>query len=191
MSNRPIVFLDRDGTIIRECHYLSDPDQVELLPGVSQGLQQLQAMGLRLVVLTNQSAIGRGYFDLDRLQQIHQRLQTLLLQEGIHLTAIFFCPHVPQDRCHCRKPNPGLIEQAAQSLKFSPSQSFVVGDKPCDIELGLRIKATTFLVRTGYGIETEINSTTNPHYVVNDLSETAQVIQTLLTAKSREVVYAT
>ena len=102
MSKRRFIVLDRDGTIIRECNYLSDPDQVELLPGVADGLRKLRKEDLGLVLVTNQSAIGRGLFDIPRLDQIHQRLQELLLAERIYLDGIYYCPHKPDDCCSCR-----------------------------------------------------------------------------------------
>ncbi|MCS6863133.1 MAG: HAD family hydrolase, partial [Abditibacteriales bacterium] len=164
--------------VIVERHYLSDPEQVELLPGAAEGLRQLRAMGLGLVVLTNQSAIGRGYLDATRLGQIHQRLQELLAAEGVQLDGIYFCPHLPEDNCACRKPRTGLMERAAKAWGFDPTAAFVIGDKPCDIELGRSVGATTFLVRTGYGAQHE--GAAPADYVVDGLEEAAQVIRGLL-----------
>jgi D-glycero-D-manno-heptose 1,7-bisphosphate phosphatase len=114
MTQRRFVVLDRDGTIIVERHYLSDPAGVELLPRVASGLQHLSALGLGVVVVTNQSGVGRGLFDTTRLALIHQQLCVLLAAEGIHLDGIYFCPHIPADDCACRKPRTGLLERAAQ-----------------------------------------------------------------------------
>ncbi len=177
---KQFVVLDRDGTLIVERHYLSDPEQVELLPGVVQGLRQMCQMGLGLVVVTNQSGIGRGYFDHQRLAEINARMLELLAAEDIFLDGIYHCPHVPDDRCHCRKPEPGMILQAAADLNFQPANCFVIGDKPCDIELGQRVSATTLLVKTGYGAEVAANQTTNPDYLVENLAEAARVIHTVL-----------
>ena len=187
MKRRRFVVLDRDGTIIVERHYLSDPRQVELIPGAASGLRQLSEMGLGLVVITNQSAIGRGFFDKEQLDRIHQRLHNLLEQEGVHLDGIYVCPHIPEDNCSCRKPQPGLVELAAQELNFDPSDSFVIGDKACDIELGRRIGATTFLVRTGYGAEVVADAMITPDYVVDDVQAAVPVIQRILGAKERTV----
>ena len=118
MNRQRFVVLDRDGTIIVEHHYLSDPDRVELLPGVAEGLCQLTQMGLGLVVITNQSAVGRGFFDLARLNLIHQRLYALLETEQVHLNGVYFCPHTPQENCPCRKPRPELLELAGKELGF-------------------------------------------------------------------------
>src|SRR5205814_2994218 len=124
---------------------------VELLPGVVAGLRALRDLDLGLVVLTNQSGIGRGYFSGDQLDAVHARLCELLAQGGVTLDGIFICPHRPEDACACRKPAPGLADQAAAALGFDPRTTFVVGDKHCDIDLGRRLAATTFLVRTAYG----------------------------------------
>jgi D-glycero-D-manno-heptose 1,7-bisphosphate phosphatase len=180
--SRRFVLLDRDGTIIVEKHYLSDPEAVELIEGAAEGLRRLRAMGLGLAIVTNQSAIGRGYFDRDRLGEIHARLLELLGAEGIAIDGIFFCPHTPDDACACRKPRPGLIEQAAAALDFTPSQSFVVGDMKSDVELGRGVGATTLLVRSGYGARTESEAAASPDHVVDGLDEAASVIERALRA---------
>lgn len=187
MTLRRFVVLDRDGTIIVERHYLSDPRQVELIPQVATGLRQLSEMGLGLVLITNQSAIGRGFFDHSRLDLIHRRLCELLEAERVHLSGIYFCPHMPKDDCLCRKPRPELIERAAKELDFDPKTSFVVGDKACDVELGQRVGATTFLVRTGYGAQVAAESRVKPDYIVNELWEAAQVIKRLITMSERRL----
>ena len=176
MNPQKFVIFDRDGTLIYERHYLSDPTQVELIPGVIEGLKQLSEAGFGLIVVTNQSGIGRGYFDQARLQQIHAYLQSLLGVAGICWDGLYYCPHTPADECHCRKPQPGLIEQAAHDLGFDPSQSYVVGDKPCDIHLGEAVGAVTLLVRTGYGEKVADEGRITPNYVVKDVKEAADVI---------------
>jgi histidinol-phosphate phosphatase family protein len=191
MKPSQFVLLDRDGTIIKERHYLSDPQLVELLPNAAKGLRLMREMNLGLVGITNQSAIGRGFFDEVRLEQIHHRMGELLAAEGVYLDAIYYCPHTPLDDCQCRKPRIGLVNRATQALKFSPHKSFVIGDKPCDLELGQRVGATTFLVRTGYGAQFVAEGTVNPDYVVDDLCEAALVIQDLLAAERRVGLYAT
>ncbi len=174
------VLLDRDGTIIVERHYLSEPHQVELISGVAEGLRNLSQRGLGLVVITNQSGIGRGLFDRACLDLIHRRLRELLEAEGVHLNGIYFCPHIPEAACPCRKPRPGLVELAAKELGFDPKTSFLIGDKPCDLELGRRVGATTFLVRTGYGAQIAAQVEVPPDYVVEDVGEAARMIQRLL-----------
>jgi D-glycero-D-manno-heptose 1,7-bisphosphate phosphatase len=187
MKRRPFVVLDRDGTIIVERHYLSDPRQIEFLPGAVEGLRQMRALGLGLVVVTNQSAVGRGFFDETRLDAIHRRLCELLATAGIHLDGIYFCPHTPEDDCPCRKPKPGLIERAASDLDFDLSASFVIGDKPVDIEMGRQVKAKTFLVCTGYGADFVNDPAVRADYRADDLSEVAQTIQRLLAVGDAQV----
>lgn len=187
MSGPRCVVLDRDGTIIVERHYLSDPDQVELISGVAEGLCQLRTMGLGLVVVTNQAGVGRGLLDRTCLDLIHQRMSELLKAEGVHLDGIYYCPHTAEDDCECRKPRTGLIERAARELDFDLQATFVIGDKPCDVELGRRVGATTFLVRTGYGAEVIAQAPVTCDYVVDDVGQAAQVIARLLSGNESDV----
>ena len=173
MTKRKFVALDRDGTIIVERRYLSSPDQVELLPGAAAGLRAMRALGLGLVLVTNQSALARGYFDMARLEATHDRLRELLAAEDVQLDGIYVCPHVPEDGCDCRKPLPGLLLQASREFGFDAADALVIGDKPCDIELGQAVGATTLLVRTGYGAEHEAARTVIPDHVADDLVEAA------------------
>jgi len=174
--NRRYVMLDRDGTLIADRHYLSDPDQIELLPGAIEGLQKLMQLGLGLVVITNQSGIGRGYFSSARLDEVHHRLKSLLADHRVFLDGIYVCPHLPEDRCSCRKPLPGLVSSAAAELGFEPSAGFVIGDKPCDIELGRAINARTFLIRTAYGAQSAADAITLPDFTVDNILEAAAII---------------
>lgn len=182
---RQFVLLDRDGVLIVERHYLSTPDQVEILPGVIQGLEEMRSLGLGLVIVTNQSAVGRGYFDISQLQSIHARLTELLGQSGVALDGIYSCPHTPDDGCTCRKPRTGLVDQASQDLGFDPRLSYVIGDKACDIELGRRLGATTILITTGYGAQTIADGSARPDFVVDDLVQAARVIGGLLASGLR------
>jgi histidinol-phosphate phosphatase family protein len=172
----PVVLLDRDGTLNVEVHHLSHPDQVEFLPGAAEGLRRLRSAGCRLIVVTNQSAIGRGYFDEARLREINARLQALLREQGVTVDAIYHCPHRPDDGCRCRKPGTELVERAAGEFGFDPSRAYVIGDKPCDIELGRAVGARTMLVRTGYGAVHEAAGDAAADHVVDDLSSAADII---------------
>lgn len=173
------VILDRDGTITVERNYLSNHNQVELIPNAAKGLKKLRNLGLGLLVITNQAGVGRGYFNLNDLKLIHERMIDLLAAEGVAIDGIYFCPHKVEDNCTCRKPKLGLIEQALKKHNFDPKGCFVIGDKALDIELGEAMGATTFLVRTGYGAEVEKEKKASPDYIVNDLLEAADVIQRL------------
>ncbi len=149
-----VAIFDRDGTVNVEHHYLSRPEQIALLPGAAEGMRLLQRRGYRLVIVTNQSGIARGYFDETRLDEIHRQLLSLLAAEGVSIAGIYTCPHHPDAGCACRKPKPGLVHQAARELGFAPEESLVFGDKSCDIALGRRVGATTVLVATGHGSDT-------------------------------------
>ncbi|HWG44463.1 MAG TPA: HAD family hydrolase [Gemmataceae bacterium] len=179
MTTQPFVLLDRDGTLIVERNYLARVEDVELLPTTAQGLRLLNDLGLGLAVLTNQSGLSRGYFDQAALDAIHAHLRQLLAKEGVSLAGIYVCPHTPDDDCDCRKPRLGLARRAAAELHFDPAASFVIGDKPCDIELGRRLGATTFLVRTGYGLLHEREGLQADH-VVDDVLAAAHVIRALI-----------
>ena len=180
MGGRRFVLLDRDGTIVVEKHYLSDPDELELIDGAAAALRRLSELEVGLVVVTNQSGVGRGYFDVERVEAIHGRLQERLAAAGVELDAILYCPHHPEAGCGCRKPATGLAEQAAARLGFDPARSFVVGDLPSDIGLGRALGATTLLVRTGHGADTERRGRARPDHVVDDLAAAARRIEELL-----------
>ena len=174
LSSRRFVLIDRDGTVNVERHYLSEPDQLELIAGVGAALRRLGEAGFGIAVITNQSGIARGYFDAARLAAIHDRLVGLLAAEGAHVDGIYVCPHGPDDDCACRKPLPGMAEQAMAEHGFDPCQAVVVGDKEVDVELGKAIGATTILVRTGHG-ETYAATSAADH-VVADLPAAVEVI---------------
>ncbi len=179
------VFLDRDGTVIVEKHYLHDPAGVELLPGVVAGLRRMAGLGLRLVLVSNQSGVGRGYFGREDVERVNGRLVELLAAQGLRLDALYLCPHAPTEACDCRKPLPGLITRASRELGLNPAASFVIGDKLCDVDLGLAVQATTILVTTGYGkAHRELEGCT-PHHVAAGLEEAAQVIETALRGRKQ------
>lgn len=143
---RRFVLLDRDGTLIAKRLYLSDPAGVELLPNAVEGLKAMRELELGLILITNQSGVGRGYFDLDQVHAVHDRLGRLLAADGIVLDDILFCPHHPDDGCGCRKPATGMVEKAAARWGFAPAQSFLIGDAECDLALGKALGSYT--VRT-------------------------------------------
>ncbi|MBI3895984.1 MAG: D-glycero-beta-D-manno-heptose 1,7-bisphosphate 7-phosphatase [Acidobacteria bacterium] len=182
-----LVLLDRDGTINVEKEYLSNPDDVELLDNAAEGIRRLRNLGLKVVVITNQSGVGRGYFEQSTLQRIHKRLLGLLAAEGAQLDGIYVCPHHPDDGCGCRKPQVGLLRQAAEEFKADLAQAFVIGDNLGDIEAGRRVGATTLLVRTGYGADIATRGGVDANYVVADLAEAAEVIAQLV-GNQREAI---
>jgi D-glycero-D-manno-heptose 1,7-bisphosphate phosphatase len=130
---RRLALIDRDGTIIVDKVYLSDPDGIEFAPGAIEGLRLLRDAGFALVLVTNQSGIARGYFDIATLERIHDRLRSMLAIQGLQLKAIYFCPHGPDDGCDCRKPAPGMIKSAMRDLGFQPDEAVVIGDSDGDM----------------------------------------------------------
>lgn len=142
------VFLDRDGTLNYDPGYLSVAADVRLLAGVGPALARLKRAGARLVVVTNQSGVGRGIFTLKDLEAIHARLEGLLEQEDVALDAIYFCPHHPDDGCHCRKPETGMVERAVSELELDLRRSYLIGDHLRDIQLAKRVGAKAILLTT-------------------------------------------
>ena len=173
------MILDRDGTIIVHKHHLTDPGEVELIPGVAEGLRQLRDLGLGLVVVTNQSIVGRGKLPPAGLRAVHDRLRSLLAAEGITLEGIYTCPHRPEDECDCRKPKTGLVDRAARELGFAPGECFLVGDNTCDVGLGRACGAVTFLVRNRYGAPEGDECPLTPDMQVADFGEAVAGIRAL------------
>ncbi len=157
MSHRA-VFLDRDGTINEEVGYVNHIERFTLLPRVGQAIRLLNQHGLKAVVITNQSGVARDYFPESLVQRVHLKMKDLLKEENAYLDGIYYCPHHPdvgsppyRQKCRCRKPSTGLVEEAVRDLDLDCSKSYVVGDRGADIEFAHRIGATAILVLTGYG----------------------------------------
>lgn len=169
------VFLDRDGTINHDPGYISDPDKLLLLPGVASALARLKAGGFELIVISNQSGVGRGLFPVEALGPVHARMNELLAAEGVRIHHIYYCTHHPKEDCECRKPKPKLIRDAARDLGVDLSRSYMVGDKGTDLEAGRAAGLhAVALVRTGYGAETERSLPDGgADFIGEDLSEVA------------------
>lgn len=157
-GNRPAVFLDRDGTIIRDVGYLADPDGIDLLPGAVEGLLQLQQEGYLLVVVTNQGGVALGRMSLEQVHAVHRRLAEVLAGRGVQLTALYFSPYhprgsvAPYNREHdSRKPGPGMLLQAAGELHIDLPASWIIGDSARDIEAGLAAGVRTCYLRLAVG----------------------------------------
>jgi heptosyltransferase-2 len=140
------VFLDRDGTLNYDPGFLKVAAELKLLSGVGPALARLKNAGAKLVVVTNQSGVGRGILTLKDLEAIHARLEGLLEQEGAALDAIYFCPHHPDDGCRCRKPNVGMVERAVSELQLDLRRSYLIGDRERDIQLAHRMGAKGILI---------------------------------------------
>ncbi len=171
-----VVFVDRDGTIIVERNYLADPAQVALERGALAGLSRLAAAGYALIVLTNQSGIARGYFDLATAQRVNARVNDLLAEAGIAVAGWYICPHGDGDGCDCRKPAPGLALQAARELGIAIDGAWVIGDKMSDARLADAIGGRAIVVTTGHGAGAVDAARAAEIPVVADLSEAADVI---------------
>jgi D-glycero-D-manno-heptose 1,7-bisphosphate phosphatase len=157
--SRPAVFLDRDGTIIEERGYLERLEHLDIFPWTGDALRLLKRAGYATVVITNQSGIARGLIDEAFLNHLHQTIDARLLSSGGGIDRYYFCPHFPQAKieryrqtCGCRKPAPGMIEQACREMDLDPSGSVMVGDRWLDVACGGAAGTRTVLVRSGHGL---------------------------------------
>lgn len=176
-AGRPAVFLDRDGTLIRERDYLSDPDDVELVEGTVEALAELRDAGYALIVITNQSGIARGYYTEEDYRAVAARLDAILREAGTPVDATFYCPHHPEETgpCPCRKPGTGMHREAIRRLGLDPERSWFVGDKLSDLVPARRLGGRGILVRTGYGGETEAELP-GDFLVADDLRDASRTI---------------
>lgn len=183
MANKAI-FLDRDDTLIEDPGYISDPDQVKLLDDVPETLNALRAMDYKLVVVSNQSAVARGIVTEEVLGQIHNRLEHLLAQEKSSLDAIYYCPYHPdgvipkyrRDSDH-RKPNPGMLLDAARDLDIDLHQSWMVGNSPSDVEAGARAGCRTIIVDSRAHQQKIKPGQREPDYRAVNLKEVVNIIK--------------
>lgn len=152
---RPAVFIDRDGTLNVEKNYLHKWEDWEWIPGAVEAIQRLNAAGYLVIVVTNQAGIARGYYTEADVLELHQRVDEDLKKQGGRIDGYYYCPHHPEygevRDCSCRKPEPGMLLQAAREHDIDLPRSFMIGDKAADIEAGLAVGATPILVLTGYG----------------------------------------
>ncbi|RLB08218.1 MAG: D,D-heptose 1,7-bisphosphate phosphatase [Deltaproteobacteria bacterium] len=186
MDLRVGVFLDRDGTINQEVGYMSNPEAIELIPGAARAIRLINCLGLRAVVVSNQSGVARGYFPLSMVEEANRRLELLLAQKGAHLDGIYYCPHRPEDSCPCRKPEPGLLKRAAAELGIDLRSSYMVGDRAEDIETIHRVGGKGILVLTGYGKQQNDWLGNPPDFVARDLLEAVYWISLQEGAKRRQ-----
>lgn len=174
------MFADRDGTICFDRHYLADPAGLELIPTVAEGIKKLNDAGIPVIVITNQSGIGRGYFTEQQLGSIHQKMEDLLAEQGARVNDIFYCPHLPDSGCDCRKPRPGMLLQAQEEYGFDLKRSFVIGDRMLDVEMAHAVGAKAVLVPepgNQYRVEKEIeNSLETPDYATDTFTNAVEWI---------------
>jgi len=181
------VFLDRDGTVNEEVGYMRDLSLLTVIPGVGRAIKKLNDAGFLVVLVTNQSGVARGYFPESHVNEAHSRLKELLVKDGARLDAVYYCPHHPTAGttkhtrvCACRKPGTGLIDQAVRDLTIDVHQSYMVGDKWSDVELGHRAGAASILVRSGFAADDPGNArpqhVADPDFTAQDLAEAAEWI---------------
>jgi D-glycero-D-manno-heptose 1,7-bisphosphate phosphatase len=170
-----VIVLDRDGTLVIDRGYLDDAAGLAFAAGAPEALKALYGHGYRLVVITNQSGVGRGLFPIERVHEMNARLRTMVEEAGARLEGIYFCPHEPEARCACRKPALGLLMQAAAELKFDPASAVVIGDKESDIEFGRLAGAKTILITREKPMPMP-RARIRPDIVVADLSAAAHAL---------------
>ncbi|MFP4016410.1 MAG: D-glycero-alpha-D-manno-heptose-1,7-bisphosphate 7-phosphatase [Halanaerobiales bacterium] len=174
------VFMDRDGTVSKEIGYVNHPARYELLPRTAEAIRKLNQLGIRAILTTNQAGVARGYFKEDMIWKVHDKLEKLLEEENAYLDAIYYCPHHPdvgegkyRQKCDCRKPEPGLLLRGEEEFDIDLNQSYMIGDKISDVEVGQKVGAKGILVLTGYGLgayEYERDDwNTAPDYIAEDL----------------------
>ena len=177
------VFIDKDGTLIKDVPYNVDPAKIELEAHAKTALAMLKGHGFKLIVISNQSGVAHGYFKEDSLQIVSDRIQQLLRSENISIDAFYFCPHHPEAvderyaiACICRKPQPGLILRATKDFSIDTSSSWMIGDILHDVEAGNTAGCNTILLDNGHETEWLTNEKRWPNYIVKNLEEAARII---------------
>jgi D-glycero-D-manno-heptose 1,7-bisphosphate phosphatase len=182
--SHPCVFLDRDETIIDDPGFIDDPDHVQLKPGAAEAIRRLRNVGFKLVVITNQSGIARGLLDEEQLAAVHARLRAVLEEHDAPVDAIYYCPYLDgpeavvesyRQRSGLRKPSPGLLLQAARDLDLDLTRSWMIGDRPSDIEAGARAGCRT--IRVVVGGASDVSGCTRPCFQAASLLEAARMVE--------------
>ncbi|MGH9704731.1 MAG: D-glycero-alpha-D-manno-heptose-1,7-bisphosphate 7-phosphatase [Candidatus Acidiferrales bacterium] len=151
VTRRRAVFLDRDGTIAEENGYVNHIGRFDIFPFAAAAIRRLNDLRWPVIVVTNQSGVARGFFPEEMVHRVNQKMMAQLAQGGAHVDAIYYCPHIREDGCTCRKPLPGMLEQAARELGLEWTGSFLVSDRFVDLQMGARAGCRNILVKTGYG----------------------------------------
>lgn len=187
LLRRKAVFLDRDGVICENREdYVKSWEEFVWIPGAKEALSCLRSHGYIAIVITNQSAIGRGIISRRTLEEIHERMGEEIAQTGGKIEKVYYCPHKPEDGCSCRKPEPGLLLQAAADLKLDLRASYLVGDAITDIEMGHKVGSRTIMVKTGKGLSELADKNRwkiRPDHIAQDLSEAVDLILELNSAE--------
>ena len=181
------IFLDRDGTINEELEYISDPNDVKLIPGSAEAIREANQLGLKVIVISNQSGIARGLIKEEELARVNDKLIELLKETGACLDAIYYCPHHPdygehpyRKLCDCRKPGSGMLKKAESEFGIDLKRSFVIGDRIVDIQTAYPVGAKSILVLTGYGqneYKQVKSQKINVDYIAKDLPNAMQFVK--------------
>ncbi len=181
------LFLDRDGVICENRDdYVKSWQEFVWIPGAKEALSRLRSHGYVAIVITNQSAIGRGIVSRETVDKIHQRMGKEVAETGGKIEKIYYCPHEPEEGCSCRKPEPGLLLKAAEDLKLDLRTSYLIGDKITDIEMGRKVGSRTIMVKTGKGqdqLADQAQWKIKPDHIAQDLSEAVDLILRLDSAE--------
>lgn len=169
------VFLDRDGTINEEVNYLHECHKLKFIPGTMEALRLLKEKGYLLIVVTNQSGVGRGYFSKEDVDRVHEYMNDLLRTEGAEIDGFYYCPHVEEDKCACRKPQTGLYLKAQEDFNIDFRQSYMVGDKITDILAAEKLGCGVGLVLSGHDISESYQKQYGEH-CYRDLLEFARAL---------------
>ncbi|MEB3284168.1 MAG: HAD family hydrolase [Candidatus Sericytochromatia bacterium] len=175
------IFFDRDGTINEEVGYIRNLDDMKLIAGAGAALKSVNEAGFLAILATNQSGPARGYYDETWIEKLHERLELLLADEGARLDDIYYCPHLPDGTvpaysgvCRCRKPEVGMLEDAANKWNLDLNRSYMIGDKATDVEAGQKAGCKTILLRSGYGAQVLAGTyqwPCTPSFIANDIFE--------------------
>jgi D-glycero-D-manno-heptose 1,7-bisphosphate phosphatase len=201
IQKKPAVFIDRDGTMTAEVGYINHPSRLRLIAGAAEAVRLCNHNGLLAVLTTNQAGVARGYFTEDLIGVVHDKLRTLLARKNATLDGIYYCPHHPREgqdpyrtECDCRKPRPGMIQQACVDLPVDLSRSYMVGDRISDSKFGHALSLRTVMVLTGYGRgEYEYQRdhwTDEPDYIARNLKEAVEWIVRDLKRRDQEELTA-
>lgn len=170
-----VVFLDRDGVINIEKEYLYKKEDFEFIDGVFSSLQYLQKLGYKFIIITNQSGIGRGYYTLEQYNQLTQWMKQQFKENNIDIVEVYCCPHAPTQSCQCRKPNIGMIQQAAKIIDIDYENSWLIGDKSSDIQTAINANIKhTIQVRSGHIFD---EKSSKAEYIINSLKDIPNIIK--------------
>ena len=170
---QPAIFLDRDGTLIEEVNFLSRVEDLRLFEFSASAVRSLKEAGFLVIVVTNQSGIGRGIYTESAMNQIHDRIQDEL---GGEIDAFYFCPHLPDEGCGCRKPSLGMLKTAQLDFNIDMERSWMIGDKKIDVETGINGKLNTVMVLTGYGLKHQQMLDVQPTFIADHFGNAAREI---------------